>query len=519
MDILTEIQKPQSQRGGAGGGGGGSGNNPNNPNGSNNGGGGGSNAGDTFNRGAGFAMQKNEVYMLAAATAMIPVVGQGVSMVLQRLLKAAEDLDNSAHGYYAASGNFSGLGNFNNIGLSTAEAYQKQQEYIRYNVNLRRSDLEFEKGFGISGGGMSSLLQATRNDVYGYNNPTNNHFVFDNPYSSGEFGNKYLSNLTSNINSNQVRAYSEEYLKILVDINQQQLQVAGYTNSLINSEIITGIAGLDKTFQNPMILQKVVEGIKSGLSDAKNPQMEALQLWTIQQIKPDATYLESLKIKENPFSIEAGSYFNDLLKNLANSGQNRDIGVMNIADNFNLSYTLAERLLEGAQEKWNKGEEISVMDYQNISKRFNIQNEAANATSPMQQLTARTEDLMAEIGTPVMNLTLKAEKYIMDAVNEVMELFGGASSGIGDFITSIGNATGTIDKFTIAVAGASNIPGSFVNETGKKKTPTISPSASAQIISNQKSTSEKMKAAATIGFFNNILVSKKISSEIGSWFE
>lgn len=515
MDILTEIQKPQSQRGGAGGGGG-NGNNPNNPNGSNNGGGGGSNAGDTFNRGAGFAMQKNEVYMLAAATAMIPVVGQGVSMVLQRLLKAAEDLDNSAHGYYAVSGNYSGLGNFNNIGLSTAEAYQKQQEYIRYNVNLRRSDLEFEKGFGISGGGMSSLLQATRNDVSG-NNP-NSPYHNETGLGSSELGARYLSYLTANVKPNQVRAYSEDYLKILVDINQQQLEAAGYTNSLINGQIITGIAGLSDAFKDPIVLQKMVTGLRDGLTQASSPQLEALQFITLSQSNPNASLWDLQKARENPFDAPNSDYLANYINNLMNIGS-EDEAKFNIKSAFNLPANLVEELVNGIKEKSANGEQFYGNDYQDIVKRFNIQNEAATATSAMQQLTARTEDLMAEIGTPVMNLTLKAEKYIMDAVNKVMEVFGGASSGIGDFISSVGNATGVVDKFATAVAGASNIPGSFIGETGKNTAPMVPASAAAQIITNQKSTSEKLQAAQTIGFINSVMMGKRITDKIGSWFE
>ena len=57
-------------------------------------------------------------------------------------------------------------------------------------------------------------------------------------FASGQIGAKYLSYLTASVAPKQVRSYSDEYLKILVDINQQQLEQVGYTNSLVNGEII-----------------------------------------------------------------------------------------------------------------------------------------------------------------------------------------------------------------------------------------------------------------------------------------
>lgn len=486
-EILNEIRNPNSGGGSTGGG------NSEDDNSSNSEyGGRGSNSlnslGNGFNKSAAIAMQKNEVYMLAAASALIPVVGQGISMVVSKILKDAEELDTQNKQYYSVTGEYGGLGNFNYLGLSTAEALRKQSEYRRANVNLSGSDLEFEKGFGISGGGMSSLLQSTRNDVS------------NDMYSSGQLGARYLSYLTASIAPRQVRSYSEEYLKILVDLNQQQLEQVGYTNSLVNSEIVQGIAKLDDSFQNPAVLQRVVSSLQSGLMNANSPQLEALQFSSLQKIKPNASYFELLKARENPFSSENSEYLNEYLKDLSSIGTDEDgQGFMNVASAFGISNTLAEKIVRGARAKWEKGELFYGQDFKNIQNEYNIGQEAINSTSQMQQLTARTTDLSARIGTPVMNLTSQATNKIMGAVEDVMDFLGNSKTGIGAFIGSLGEAETAVDKFAVALTNISSYLGGGVSETG-----VIEPKQAANIINNQKSTKDKLNTAAQLGTLNMV---------------
>lgn len=488
-EILNEIRNPGSGGGGgsAGGRGGSAGGNSSNSGAS---GGGGNDSlnslGNGFNRGAGLAMQKNEVYMLAAASALIPVVGQGISMVLSKILKDAEELDTQNKQYYSVTGEYGGLGNFNYLGLSTAEALRKQSEYKRANVNLSSSDLEFEKGFGISGGGMSSLLQSTRNDVS------------NDMYTSGQMGARYLSYLTSAISPRQVRSYSEEYLKILVDLNQQQLEQVGYTNSLVNSEIVQGIAKLDDSFQNPAVLQRVVSSLHSGLMNANSPQLEALQFSSLQKIKPNASYFELLKARENPFSAENAGYLNEYLKDLSSIGTDEE-GFMNVASAFGISNTLAEEIVRGARTKWKNGEIFSGQDFKNIQNKYNVAQEAINSTSQMQQLTARTTDLSASIGTPVMNLTSKATNVVMGAIEEVVSFLGDSKTGIGAFVSSIGEAETAVDKFAVTLTNLSSYLGGGVSETG-----VVEPKQAANIINNQKSVKDKLNMGAQLGILNMV---------------
>lgn len=488
-EILNEIRNSGSGGGGgsAGGRGGSAGGNSSNSGAS---GGGGNDSlnslGNGFNRGAGLAMQKNEVYMLAAVSALIPVVGQGISMVLSKILKDAEELDTQNKQYYSVTGEYGGLGNFNYLGLSTAEALRKQSEYKRANVNLSSSDLEFEKGFGISGGGMSSLLQSTRNDV------------LNDMYTSGQMGARYLSYLTSAISPRQVRSYSEEYLKILVDLNQQQLEQVGYTNSLVNSEIVQGIAKLDDSFQNPAVLQRVISSLQSGLMNANSPQLEALQFSSLQKIKPNASYFELLKARENPFSAENAGYLNEYLKDLSSIGTDEE-GFMNVASAFGISNTLAEKIVRGARAKWKNGEIFYGQDFKNIQNEYNVAQEAINSTSQMQQSTARTTDLSASIGTLAMNSTSKATNVVIGAIEKVVSFLGDSKTGIGAFVSSIGEAETAVDKFAATLTNLSSYLGGGVSETG-----VVEPKQAANIINNQKSVKDKLNMGAQLGILNMV---------------
>ena len=403
--------------------------------------------GNGFNRTAGIAMQQNDLYMLAAATAAIPFIGQGVSMVIQKLLKSAEKLDNSTSQFYAVTGEYAGdeLGEFNNIGLSTAEAYLKKSQYARSNANYKSSDLSFEKGFGLDEGTMSSLLRSTRNDVS------------SDLLSSGQIGAKYLSYLTASVAPKQVRSYSDEYLKILVDINQQQLEQVGYTNSLVNGKIIQGIAKLDDSFQNPAVLQKVVSGLQSGLQNANSPQMEALQFMTLSQINPNASLHELQKMKENPFSSENLEYLNQMLKNLDLGDEN--LSYFNVARQFNISNTLSERILKGARAKWEKGEMFYDTDFKDIQKQYDIEQEAINSTSIMQRSNAKTEDVFARMGTPMMEAIDSALSKMgkgLKSFNNFLDSIGLGSELLGDLAKILSETNSNLSNFNQNLKGESN---------------------------------------------------------------
>ena len=82
---------------------------------------------------------------------------------------------------------------------------------------------------------------------------------------------------------------------------------------------------------------------------ANSPQMEALQFMTLRQINGDANLHQLRKMRENPFSAENSEYLDRFLKNLDLGDE--DLSYSNVAGMFNISKTLAEKLLKGGESK------------------------------------------------------------------------------------------------------------------------------------------------------------------------
>ena len=335
---------------------------------------------------AGIITQKNDIYMAAALAAMIPIVGQGVSMVIQKIAGASENYDNARYNYMAVSGKSKddlNKGEYSNIiGLSDAQAYMKQAQYIRNNVRVNKEDLLFEKGFGLSSDTLGSLLQSTRNEQ-------------NQNVSSSKLGADYLGFLTTTTNKNTVRAYSEEYLKLLVDINQRQLDVAGQTNTAVNGKIITGISGLSDTFKDPNVLSGVIAKVYQGLTTANSPQVEALQYEVLGRENPNANLWELEKLRQDPFS-DGGEYLKNFITELSSIGTKEE-GYFNVATQFGLKAGKpVEDLVNGIREgKFKTTEEL-----QNALSNagFNVSDEADKNTSELQKMNANLENIYAHIG-------------------------------------------------------------------------------------------------------------------------
>ena len=193
---------------------------------------------------AGAASDPN--YLIAGLAGMIPVVGAGLASVLSKMIGEAEQRVKAEAVFMGATGGNMAFQSLHGIGLKNAEAYLKEAQYYPANIRLNLSDLQFEKGYNVGGGTMESLLRAMREDVIQERYGT----------SSSELGVTYLTQLRGegNIDSRKIRGYTEDYLKILIDLNQKQLETTGETNSLISGEVVAGIAKTSEKFGDPTIL-------------------------------------------------------------------------------------------------------------------------------------------------------------------------------------------------------------------------------------------------------------------------
>lgn len=361
-------------------------------------------AGNSFNRGASIvAGSKNDLYIATSLIGMIPVIGAGLQALLNRMLQAGESLDDARHKFRASSGRF-GSANFESIGLSSAEAFEKQAQYIKSNANLGRNDILFEKGFNLNSGILSSLLESTRRDRL-ITSEGREAKIENGGYTASGIGVNYLNSLTSSIPTKEVRAYSEDYLRILVDLNQQQLEEVGETNASINGGIIASIASLGDKLENPRTLGQIINGLKNGLTQANSPQLEALQYYTLSQINPNASLWDMQRMRENPFAKENLPYMRDYILNLMSIG-NEDEAKFNVMSAFGLTANQTEELINGINTNLKKSQGKSIFNVNYGNKPFNIGSEASAATSDMQRRTARTEDWMGEKGISLQNKIL-----------------------------------------------------------------------------------------------------------------
>lgn len=422
-------------------------------------GGRGQQAAGAFNQAAGNLMKKNDIYAIAAFASMIPYVGQGLSTIISGVLEAAEEKLKSQAEYVGKTGGYGpGIGGQSGLGLSTADTYRKQAQYFPANVALSVHDLRFEKGWGMSSGMMSSLLSSMREDI---SQREGKHL------SSSQIGLRYLNDLSGGVDKSrtrEIRGYSEEYLKILVQLNQEQLQTTGKTNALLTGQIVEGIMKLSDKFANPQVLQSIIGNIKSGLSQASTPQMEAMQYYTLQEMFPEASLWELEKMREDPFGFlskegekkdsKGKTYFENFLNNLLQTGGNIEDAKWTIRDAFNLSAHQVDQLLEGylgGQNLKQTAQEVGLMNQQDKSGKTKFAELPAGSVSELESRSAAYKDVKAEIGEallPVVYMMEDAVKATVDFVKDASQTF--AEKGIigGSLALAAKFTTGAIDALT-----------------------------------------------------------------------
>ncbi len=403
--------------------------------GNNRGGGGASNAlGRGTSAVAGAASDPN--YLIAGLAGMIPVVGAGLASVLSKMIGEAEQRVKAEAVFMGATGGNMAFQSLHSIGLKNAEAYLKEAQYYPANIRLNLSDLQFEKGYNVGGGTMESLLRAMREDVIQERYGT----------SSSELGVTYLTQLRGegNIDSRKIRGYTEDYLKILIDLNQKQLETTGETNSLISGEVVAGIAKTSEKFGDPTILQRVVEGIQGGLTQAPSAQAEALQYWAMSQANPEADIWQMQLMRENPFSEESRGYFSNYLNALLQTGNANDVR-FNVMNAFGLTAHQTEEFLNGiSKAQQEQGESFNLTDYlegfdlrglTSAESSFStnagdqIRREAGRATAENEVLLAQVADRLADVGEPILKFTNQA----IEKTGEVIDMLGNFfDKGLGD---------------------------------------------------------------------------------------
>ena len=181
---------------------------------------------------------------------------------------------------------------YSSYGYSLPELYLKNASFARdrgENMGIDNTGnlALFQKAYGIDDGVMSSLQQSLRGN--------NKEF-----YDSNLIRLVLQSMKASGMAEDGDYSYLNEYMSTLTSISQQQLTAIGETNVWRNNVLLQSIAAVGDKFENPQVLQGVVQGIIGGLSNPSSMQVEALQFDALANLRPDASLWELEKIRENP---------------------------------------------------------------------------------------------------------------------------------------------------------------------------------------------------------------------------
>lgn len=342
----------------------------------------------------------------------------------------------------------SGRRDFSELGLSLEEAYKKQAQYIRKNVNLNFQDLAFEKAFNLSSSSILSLLRSTRNEQ-------------NQNISSSQLGVNFLNDIVSvGGDKNAVRAYSEDYLKLLVDINEKQLEATGQVNTTLNSKVASGISGLSEAFKDTRVLEGVISNVYRGLTTANSPQVEALQYHVLQNMNPNANLWDLQKMRNDPFGTLArdengnpikgseGQYLVDMVKYLYSIGSNQNgEGYMNVANVLGLKASdVTQEFIDGiVNGEYNVN--LAKIEYENLkdnssNKTFNIENEVERVVANFEKVNAKLTDKYAELGQPILEGMTNLKGAVVNVVDEMGSLssitnsLGRSFSNLADFINN-----------------------------------------------------------------------------------
>jgi len=92
-----------------------------------------------------------------------------------------------------------------------------------------------------------------------------------------------------------------EYLPILANLQREQIQITGETKDKIANDLISSIAGLDQSFNNPEILKTLIPSLRSDIRSEGTPQAQAFKFSVISGMKQHRgkSYTELQEVMEN----------------------------------------------------------------------------------------------------------------------------------------------------------------------------------------------------------------------------
>ena len=162
--------------------------------------------------------------------------------------------------------------------------------------------LALQKGFDVSQGDLTGLMRAGRGDK---------NFDLQRVFSNTYAGLQYAG-----LGKEKTEAFIPEYLKILTELGQKQLESLGKVDYGVNTRILSVFSSAGNRLRNPDTVRGVVNDFYQGLTNASSPQVEALQFQALGKAFPGKSLWQLEKIREEPFSKSNMKYTEEFLQNL-----------------------------------------------------------------------------------------------------------------------------------------------------------------------------------------------------------
>lgn len=384
-------------------------------------------AGRGFNAAANVGTQPNEFFMMAAILAMIPIVGAGLSQIGGKAFASAQEYETSTGAYGGITGesiaSHSGwktgaLGSgYNKYGLSASQATDRGVAFARARGEMgpdfwgsMEANTKMIKGFGLSEG---DLLQ---NEKLG----RGGRFL-----GSAVPMNLYSSLLDQNLMKGEDTSLLPEYLQLMNQLGQQQIEVLGSIDQGVNTKMITAIAGMGGSMANPENLKRLIPSFQQGLSRPVNAGVRALQLHTLQQANPSMSLLELEMQQEKGLAGMDGEYLNKFLGVLkTRGGGGRDMFIRNIAGAFGTSLNIASEVADGFTRGDLNPKQMKSLMEKGVDKSGNIskslEDRATGNTGELAKSTAFISTFFQNHGEDLVKSLSGIEKTLADWLSKII---------------------------------------------------------------------------------------------------
>ena len=304
--------------------------------------------GRAFNAAAGLGVQPNELYMAAGIAGMIPIFGQGLSMLASKALQEAEKLAIAKTSVAGITG-FLPAAPGAAFGRTSAEILAQQGVDVtratggRGGMNVALQMLAMERGGNLDRGILSEFLKASSRGA-----------GFDDL-------NTPMREATDLFAMSGLLGKNGQNLALLPELLQQQ-------NSLMNDQIrVTGRAQVGRTaaflgdlsnvFTNPSEMLGVSGMITGGTTNPANQWAQALQFRTIGNMLRSggeaSSFFDIMMAQEDP-SQSPRILRGTLEEIMKSTGGNRQMAAFNLQSRFKaqgMSLSQASRLIGYFAEK------------------------------------------------------------------------------------------------------------------------------------------------------------------------